>query len=91
MSQLENLRQILDGSTLSVKDKDMWYQVLPSLNEDQIGALYLVLKANPELVSYLHENLLRKILILQANDWNEWEKLYKEEEKLIEDLAKVTK
>ena len=89
MTQIENLKQILQGSTLSVKDKEMWYQILPSLNEDQIGALYLVLGANPELVSYLHENLLRKMWILKSNDWSEWDKLYKEEERLIEDLAKV--
>jgi hypothetical protein len=89
MTQIENLKQILHGSTLSVKDKEVWYQILPSLNEDQIGALYLVLGANPELVSYLHENLLRKMWILKSNDWSEWDKLYKEEERLIEDLAKV--
>lgn len=90
-TQLENLKLILKDSDLSQEDKEMWYKILPTLNENQIGALYLVLKENPELTSFLHENLLRKILILQTNNWDEWEKLYKEEEKLIEDLAKVTK
>lgn len=84
MSQ-EKLKKLIEKSKLNQEQKELWYNFIDNVTEEEIAPILETLEENPEQLNFLTENLKSKIEVFQTKDKKLSDNILAEEKKYIEE------
>ncbi|TSC95750.1 MAG: hypothetical protein Athens101410_337 [Parcubacteria group bacterium Athens1014_10] len=82
---LEELRQILNQSEISLEDQNDLLIFLPILPKDSLEKLIKVFQKDSELIKEFNQNFKSKLKALVGKDTEEWDDVIEQEEKGLEE------
>ncbi len=86
MNTKENLQEIINNSSLSDEDKNIWTVFIDNNEEEVLKDIFEVVKNSEEDLNFLTKNLKDKIVALQNQDVEALNKIIGEEKRYLENM-----
>ncbi len=79
-----NLKSLIFDSKLRDEQKEIWYEFIKVLAEDNAMIILKTIQEDETALSFLTENLEKKIKAIKTGDKNSWKDIIKREKDYIE-------
>lgn len=79
------VKNVISSSDLSDEKKDMWHVFLSAIPEESVLAIAEALREDKSILSFLTENIEKKIIAVQSNNKGNWKKIIEDEKNFLED------
>lgn len=86
-SNIEKLKEIIDGSDLPLSDKENMLMVFTSAPDEELGQVVELFGEDPAMIKKMSDNLKQKQQALQDGDKAAWTRIVDEEAKWIAGLG----
>lgn len=82
----KELTEFINKTSLGVEDKELWNRATSQLQEPDAQTLLETLREDPQQLTFLTENLKKKLEAFKNDDDTAWDNIIEEEKAYLEKL-----